>query len=85
MDSPGHLGASSLETVPSLGIRNSRLATPSDMVPARPGIGKAHVAQSARNLHQLLASVIRVCGPVADVLVFQEVAELRAVELLPAY
>ena len=54
------------------------------LVPAWSRFGKAHIAQSASDLHQLLASVIGVGVPVFDVVGFQELGTVKTVEFLLA-
>jgi hypothetical protein len=45
-------------------------------------LGKAHIAQSASDLHKMLASVISVGVPVFDSVGFQELGTIKAVEFL---
>jgi hypothetical protein len=45
-------------------------------------LGKAHIAQSASNLDQLLASIVGVAVPVFDVVGFKELGTWKAVEFL---
>ena len=54
------------------------------LVATWPWFGKAHIAQSASDLHQLLASVVSVSVPVFDVVGFQELGTVKTVEFLLA-
>jgi hypothetical protein len=42
-------------------------------------LGKAHVAQSASDLHEMLASIVGVAVPVFDSVSFQELGTIKAV------
>jgi hypothetical protein len=45
-------------------------------------LGKAHVAQSASDLHEMLASIVGVAVPVFDSVGFKELGTIKAVEFL---
>ena len=54
------------------------------LVATWPRFGKAHVAQSASDLDEMLASIVGVGIPVFDVVGFQELGTIKAVEFLLA-
>jgi hypothetical protein len=54
------------------------------LVPTWSRLGKAHIAQSASDLHEMLASIVGVAVPMFDSVSFKELGTIKAVEFLLA-